>query len=69
MRWKTPKKTLPNYGDKREVTKFLLFPKCMGEEWRWLEKATWTQQYQIFHYEDYRLGRWVDMNSEYWINP
>jgi hypothetical protein len=68
MRWKTPKQTHPKCGDTREVTKFLFFPKRMRQEWRWLEKATWTQQYQIFFYEDYNLGKWVDMNSEYWIN-
>lgn len=67
MRWKIPKKTHPKCGDKREVIKFLLFPKCMRGEWRWLEKASWTQQYQIFHYEDYRMGKWVDID-EPWVN-
>jgi hypothetical protein len=67
MRWKTPKKTYPNCGDKRRVTKFLLIPRCMGEEWRWLEKATWTQEYQIFYYEDYNVGKWVNID-EPWVD-
>jgi hypothetical protein len=39
----------------------------MGEEWRWLEKATWTQEYQIFYYEDYNVGKWVNID-EPWVD-
>jgi hypothetical protein len=67
MRWQTPKKNFPALGATRKVTKFLLFPKCMGGEWRWLERATWTQQYQMFFYEDYNIGKWVDID-EPWIH-
>lgn len=30
-------------GQIRHKTKFLLFPKKIGDEWRWLEKATYEQ--------------------------
>jgi len=30
-------------GDARYVKKFLLFPKCLSNEWRWLEVATWKE--------------------------
>jgi len=32
-------------GEKRTVTRFLIFPKCIGDEWRWLERATWAEHY------------------------
>ena len=48
MRWyKKPEKILPEKGKKRAITKFLLFPKCIKNEWRWLETATWIQQYKL----------------------
>jgi len=68
MRWKPSKKSYPNYGDRRIVDRFLFLPKEMEGEWRWLEKASWGQQYQIFHYEDYRVGKWVDLNNEGWMD-
>lgn len=43
MRW-TIKKD-PEDGDYRTVTKFLFFPKCINDEVRWLEIATFTQRY------------------------
>ena len=30
-------------GDERTVTAFLFFPRWIGEEVRWLEKATWKE--------------------------
>lgn len=32
-----------NVGDIRTVTKFLILPKCIGNEWRWLETASYQQ--------------------------
>lgn len=40
MRWKSTKK-----GDSRIITKFLFLPRAIAGETRWLEKATWKQEY------------------------
>lgn len=31
-------------GERRTVTRFLLFPKYIGNEMRWLETATWEER-------------------------
>jgi hypothetical protein len=33
-------------GNKRIITKFLLFPKIINDEFRWLESATIEQEFQ-----------------------
>lgn len=45
-------------GEVRIVTKFLLFPTRLGNETRWLERATIRQQ--LFHHLDWTTG------SEWW---
>lgn len=35
----------PTLGDRRHKSSFLLFPKRIGKETRWLERATWTQEW------------------------
>ena len=41
MRWK--KKPEAKDGDiKVREGRFLFFPKCLEEEWRWLEYASWS---------------------------
>jgi hypothetical protein len=42
MRWNTTPE--PRVGDARVVTRFLLLPKGINNEWRWLERATWTER-------------------------
>ena len=43
MRWKAdPLKDME--GQQRVVSKFLLFPKCLDGEWRWLERSNIVQQ-------------------------
>ena len=42
MRWEKEKLYL---GKKREVEKFLWFPKEINKEVRWLEKAKWEESY------------------------
>ncbi len=37
MRW--PSKKIPQKGDIRVIKKFLFLPKCLDDEWRWLEIA------------------------------
>ena len=36
-------------NDSRVVKRFLLFPKCIGGEWRWLEVAYIKQKYAFFY--------------------
>jgi hypothetical protein len=42
MRWK--ERTPPEIGDRRTVLRFLLLPKCICGEWRWLEFARIEQE-------------------------
>lgn len=55
-------------GDKRIITKFLLFPRCINGETRWLEKATYLQEcvlemgYGSMDYSKHKA--WQDME---WI--
>lgn len=44
MRWKNKTNTPPKIGDTRVVRKFLLFPKSLSGETRWLEKANIIQK-------------------------
>lgn len=43
MRWIKKEKGYPKDGDERIITKFLLFPTCLDNETRWLEKTTIKQ--------------------------
>lgn len=43
MKWMSKK---PQLGDMRTITRFLLFPKRINREVRWLEKATWVELYR-----------------------
>lgn len=45
MRWKA-QQAEPEHkvGDTRIKTGFLFFPKCLNDEWRWLEKSSWEQK-------------------------
>jgi hypothetical protein len=47
IRWK--QQTAPELGDERTVTRFLLFPKCLGDEWRWLGREQIVQVYSEFY--------------------
>ena len=45
FRWpKRPARKVPNLGDTRIVCKFLLWPHCLDDEWRWLGRERITQQ-------------------------
>ena len=45
MRWKTRKTKTPSPRDTKSVHGFLLCPKRIGDEFRWLEHTTWIEQY------------------------
>ena len=71
MRWKS--KPISKVGDKKIVTKFLWFPKKINRETRWLEKATWEEEYQqiceseeecyTYSYKWIKI-RWIDYSSK-----
>lgn len=44
MRWKYIDKD-PKEGTIRTRHKFLLLPQCIDGEWRWLERASWVEEY------------------------
>lgn len=65
MRWQSGQ---PKYrGQKRKLSRFLIFPKRIGDEWRWLERATFMQRVEetvlsrSLYWEDYA---WVDEKEE-----
>jgi len=37
-------------GARRIRTGFLLFPKCIQGQWRWLEYASWEEIYKKYKY-------------------
>ena len=48
-------------GDMRIITRFLFFPKCIGEEVRWLEKARIKQ---VARYNMCGNAHWFDHKWE-----
>ena len=45
MRWKITDKPVPKEGDVRiKHSFFLLIPKLIDKEWRWLESAWWEEE-------------------------
>ena len=48
-------------GEQRIITKFLLFPKTINHEMRWLEYSTYTKFYGMVNgvYKWYDL-KWID---------
>ena len=53
VRWKIKPKPTYNLGDTRIKEKFLLFPKCIGEEARWLERSKILQVRKDRYVYDY----------------
>lgn len=56
MKYKFPKrkiKTLPKAGDVRKRNKFLIFPKYINREVRWLCLASYVERYEIIRYGMY----------------
>ena len=63
MRFKT--KSNPRAGDYRTKTRFLLLPRKIGAEIRWLELASWTEgyNYSINRGGFWEAKRWIDNES------
>ena len=53
VRWKIKPKPTYNLGDTRIKEKFLLFPKYIGEEARWLERSKILQVRKDRYVYDY----------------
>jgi len=65
MRWKSKKKQQPKDGDIRIGERFLLFPKHLDGEWRWLELAQIHQEYRPTRWmfpDIPTLYEWVDLH-------
>lgn len=45
MRWHRRVAVNPSIGDTRDRSRYLLIPKTIGSETRWLTSATWREQY------------------------
>lgn len=65
MKWKIKESKLPEFGDERIVEKFLILPKRIGDEIRWLEIVKIYQVYtsKIVRDED-EIG-WDDKKVYY----
>lgn len=63
MRWRKRKRPVIGFtteGSVRIVTRFLLLPLCLGNEYRWLEYAKTQQRYCVSYY----TAGWYD---ERWV--
>lgn len=38
----------PLFGERRQVSGFLWWPKTIGRQTRWLERASWVEEFQSF---------------------
>lgn len=62
MRWRKCQTQYPSDGESRIIRKFLWWPKCIGNEYRWLEFVRIRQHYVAsFFTGDLLCGAyWVD---------
>jgi len=67
MRWRS-KWDYIAIGDTRLISKFLILPKRISREWRWLEKVTYRQEcvdelnygsMDYGHHKEWRDKEWV----------
>lgn len=73
MRWLVKNKfDNVEVGDIRTITKFLIIPRCIEKEWRWLEKASYQQicilelNYRSMDYgkhKEWKTLNWCDMSG------
>ena len=59
MMWKAKKERC--LGDIRLKRRFLLFPKNINGEVRWLVKAQYKQKYETVYREGYKWYAWVNI--------
>jgi len=46
-------KARPKLGDTRIITKFLLLPMILNDEFRWLERATIKQRWGVWYPDEF----------------
>jgi len=64
MKWKRKPKN--NGTNLRRKKRFLFWPKCINDEWRWWEKAEWMEKYISFvSGNGSKIKYW---ESDFWIN-
>lgn len=68
VRWRKNRNTkpYPEDGETRIITRFLLFPKEINNEYRWLESVKIEQFYRGYDYVRDIGGFWVDKD---WVDP
>jgi hypothetical protein len=65
MRWTSNPN--PKEGDLRVRKGFLIFPKCIAGETRWLEYAIWRERFcEPYSYDAIDLSYWVGVR---WVSP
>ena len=53
MKWNSrPRPAVPCEGDTRIVKKYMLLPRCLDGEWRWLERCWVMQEYKFMDVGD-----------------
>jgi hypothetical protein len=69
MKWSVKKKAVshPRYGDKRDLCKFTLFPKRIGEHWVWLERYYELQEYRYNGITTFRTGDMGSHSHDGWV--
>lgn len=71
MKWRKKEKVYktPNDLETRTIERFLFFPKCINDEYRWLEKVKIKQIYhelEIHQYRDIFGGIAFTSTGGYW---
>ncbi len=62
----------PELGDTRTIIKFLLLPRKLNNEWRWLELAEIKQECKEFGYmvhETSVYATYLDWENISWVTP
>lgn len=52
---------MPKVGEKRVIDKFLVLPRCIEGEWRWLQRASYEEEYGPFPVKDVFEGHDVEV--------
>lgn len=64
MRWYKKKyRPEPNLGASRSVRKYLIFPKCVNGQYRWLEMAVYEEQYVEVYYPSRHSPRLIQYKT------
>lgn len=66
MKWQIKQKIEPKFGDERIVEKFLIFPKRINDEIRWLEIVKIHQVYILKMVKDEDEFGWDRKKVYYW---